>query len=336
MNERERFLRVFRGEMVDRPPRLEEGVRDEVIELWRTQGLPEGRTHADVFGLTPHENVGPDLTFRGNWPGGIMSVSLRGYRRAFRPTRRRFPADWRRTARRLANRDHIVCVWAYRGFFQALGVEDWPTFRQALHAVVRDPAGVRARLEVYGDFCARMLEMALEDVQPDFIYLSEPISDNRGPLISPAMYRDFAVPALKRIAAAARAGRCERILVSTYGNTALLFPLMMEAGVNMLWISEAAEVPELDYRCLRRTLGPDLGLVGGIPMSLLRSGDPEKISARLEEIVLPLLRAGRYIPLAGGRIREDIPWEIYRHYRLWLENHWAAATCGGVLLHTRS
>jgi uroporphyrinogen decarboxylase len=321
MNERERFRRVFRGEPVDRLPRLEEGVRDEVIELWHAQGLPEGRTHMDVFGLTPHENVCPDLTFDGDCVGGVMSLSPRGYHRAFRASRRRFPDDWRRTARRLAKRDHIACIWAYRGFFQALGVEGWPSFRQVLRAVVRNPADVRARLEMYGDFCARMLEMALEDVQPEFIYLSEPISDNRGPLISPAMYRDFAVPALKRIAAAAVAGRCERILVSTYGNTALLFPLMMEAGVNMLWISEAAEVPEVDYRCLRRALGPELGLIGGVPLSLLRSGDPESISARLEEIVAPLLQAGRYIPLAGGRIREDISWPVYRHYRRWLESH---------------
>jgi len=319
MNERERFRRLFRGEPVDRPPLLEEGVRDDVLELWRKQGLPEGKTHLDVFGLTPHENIGPDLTFDGDYSGRIMNLTPRDYRRAFHASRRRFSDDWRQTARRLAKRDHIVCIEAYRGFFQALGVEDWPTLRRVLRAVVRNPADVRDRMERYGDFCARMLRMALEDVRPEFIYLSEPISDNRGPLISPGRYQELVIPALKKIVAAARAGRCERILISTYGNSALLFPMMIEAGVNMLWISEAAEIPKLDYRSLRRTLGSELGLIGGIPLSLLRSAEPESISARLEEIVVPLLQAGRYIPLAGGRIREDIPWQIYRHYRNWLQ-----------------
>jgi len=315
MNERERFRLLFRGEQVDRPPLLEEGVRDEVISLWHAQGLPEGRTHLDVFCLTPHENIGPDLTYDSDCAGRIMNMTPREYRRAFHASRKRFPDDWRQTARRLANRGHIACIWAYRGFFQALGVEDWPTLRQVLYAVVRNPGGVRDRLEMYGDFCARMLGMALSDVQPEFIYLSEPISDNRGPLISPAAYQEFAIPALKKIIAAARGKSCGQILVSTYGNSARLFPMMLEAGANMLWISEAPEVPELDYRNLRRALGPDVGLIGGIPLSLLRSADPESIGAQVKEIVAPLLRAGRYIPLAGGRIREDIPWHIYRRYR---------------------
>ncbi len=315
MNERERFLRLFRGEQTDRPPLLEEGVRGEVIKLWRTQGLPRNKTHLEVFGLTPHENVGPDLDAAADCAGKVMSLPPQEYRRAFGASSKRFPRGWARTARRLEQRGHIACVRAYRGFFQALGAEDWPTLQQVLRAVIRDPAGVRGRMEMYGDFCARMLELALRDVRPEFIYLSEPISDNQGPLISPAMYEEFAVPALERIVATARAGRCEQILVSTYGNSALLFSAMIRAGVNMLWVSEAAEAAELDYRTLRRKFGPALGLIGGIPLSLLRTAEPGEIGARLEEIVVPLLQTGRYIPLAGGRIREDVSWETYRSYR---------------------
>jgi hypothetical protein len=36
---------------------------------------------------------------------------------------------------------------------------------------------------------------------------------------------------------------------------------------------------------------------------------------RLEDIITPLLQSGRYIPLAGGRVREEIPWQIYQRYR---------------------
>ncbi len=324
MNERERFRRLFLGEQVDRPPLLEEGVRDEVIERWRAQGLPRDKTHLDVFGLTPHENIGPDLTPDQEYFNRIMSLTTREYRRAFHASGKRFPDDWPQIVRRLGKRDHIACIWAYRGFFQALGAEDWPTLREVLRAVVKNPAVVRERMEMYGDFCGRMLEMVLRDVHPEFIYLSEPISDNKGPLISPAMYEEFAFPALERIIAVARAGHCGQILISTYGNSALLFPMMIKAGVNMLWISEAAQVPELDYLNLRRKFGAALGLIGGIPLRLLRSSAPERIGGQLEEIVVPLLRAGRYIPLAAGRIREDIPWQTYRRYREWLQNQFSA------------
>jgi hypothetical protein len=90
---------------------------------------------------------------------------------------------------------------------------------------------------------------------------------------------------------------------------------MIRAGVTILWVSEAAEVPETDYSSLRRQYGPGLGLVGGIPLSILRSETPEGMERRLREIVPPLMKSGRYLPLAGGRVREEIPWSVYKRYR---------------------
>ncbi len=315
MNERERFTRLLRGEPVDRPPLLEEGVRDEVLGLWRQQGMPADKSHCELFGLTSHETVGPDITFLPEYAGQIMSLHTREYRRAFHASRGRFPDDWHGTVRRLGHRDHIAGIWAYRGFFQALGVEDWPTLRQALHAVVREPAKVLDMMRTYGDFCARMLEMALRDVNPEFVYLSEPISDNKGPLISPAMFEEFVLPAYARVIAAAKEHGCRNVLLITYGNSAALFQAVFSAGVNLLWISEAAEHPALDYRNLRARYGAGLGLIGGIPLTILRSEYPGRMQERLQELIVPLMQSGRYIPLAGGRVREDIPWENYRRYR---------------------
>jgi hypothetical protein len=305
----------MRGDAVDRPPLLEEGVRDAVLERWHAEGLPAGTTHLTVFGLTPHENVGPDLTFDVRYLGRIFDLSARDYRRAFDVSRRRLGPHWSRTVGRLADREHIACVWASRGFFQALGVGDWPTLEQVLLGTRECPARVRDLLELYGDFCARMLDLTLRDVDPEFIYLSEPVSDNTGPLISPAMFDEFMVPVYRKIVAVAHTHGCDNILVSTYGNSARLFPSMLDAGVSMLWLSEAPDTPELDYRALRRRLGPRLGLIGGIPLSILRSAPIDSIAERLAAIVPPLLREGRYIPLAGGRVREGVSWAGYRRYR---------------------
>jgi hypothetical protein len=315
MNDRERFRRIFRGDQVDRPPLLEEGVRDEVLDVWHRQGLPRDKTHLEVFGLTPHENIGPDLRFGSSYFGRVFDLSEQEYRKAFEVSQSRFPEDWGETVRRLEDRDHVVCIWAVRGFFQGLGVGDWPTLEKALIGTVREPEKVRDRLAIYGDFCAQMLEITLKDVDPEFIYLSEPISDSGGPLISPAMFEEFMIPVYHRIIAAAKKNGCENILLSTYGNTTVLLPALIDAGINMLWMSEAAETPELDYRSLRNRFGPELGLIGGIPLSILRSESPEHIREALEELVPPLLESGRYVPLAGGRVREEIPWSVYKCYR---------------------
>ena len=252
----------MRGERVDRPPFLEEGVRDEVLDLWRKQGLPSGKTHVDVFGLTPHENVGPDLKYVPSYFGRIFDLSASEYRKAFDISLRRFPEDWNETVRRLENRDHVVCIWASRGFFQALGVGDWPTLEEVLIGTVKEPETIRDRMELYGEFCSRMLEKTMQDVNPEFIYLSEPISNNDGPLISPAMFEEFMIPVYERIVVTARGLGCDNIL-----------------------------------------------------LSILRSESPDMIRSTLEEIVPPLLQSGRYVPLAGGRVREEIPWSVYECYR---------------------
>ena len=314
MTERERFRRLFRGEPVDRPPLLEEGVREAVVELWRTQGMPADRTHLEIFGLTPHERIGPDITARPGYGGRIMSLSARGFGGAYDVSPDRFPGDWKEIAARLENRAHVVCVWAYRGFFQALGVGDGGTLEPVLYAVSDHPGKVRDRLRTYGEFCARMLDAALRDVEPEFIYLGEPISGSHGPLISPEMFRRFAVPAYEEVIAVAGHHGVENVLVGTYGNSAALLPAMIEAGVNILWASELPEIAEMDYSRLRERHGPGVGLIGGIPLGILRS-DGDELERRLREIVLPLLSSGRFIPLAAGRVREEVPWPRYRRYR---------------------
>ncbi len=117
-------------------------------------------------------------------------------------------------------------------------------------------------MEIYGEFCIRILEKAMRDVDPEFIYLSEPISDSEGPLISPAMFEEFMVPVYERITVTARDLGCENIL-----------------------------------------------------LTILRDESLDVVRDRLEEIIPPLLQSGRYVPLAGGRVREEIPWAVYKSYR---------------------
>jgi len=315
MNERERFHNIFQSQSVDRPPLLDEGVREEVIVQWHKEGMPGNKTHLDIFGLTPHENIGPNLRFRDQYYGRIMGLSEEEYGQCYNVTPKRFPKDWDKTVKRLKNREHIVCIWASRGFFQALGVGDWPTLKQALEGVIKNPGDVREKLEIYGNFCAEMLEMTLNDIDPEFIFLGEAISDNNGPLISPRMFEELMIPTYEKIIRTAKACGTQHILVSTYGNSAAVLPSLFKVGMNILWVSEAAETPEMDYLNLRRQFGPELGLIGGIPLSILRSGNRDEMERKLKEIVEPMMQSGRYIPLASGRVREEIPWSVYKQYR---------------------
>jgi hypothetical protein len=61
-----------------------------------------------------------------------------------------------------------------------------------------------------------------------------------------------------------------------------------------------------------------LRLIGGIDIDILHY-HKEDIRRELEEKVLPLLSEGGFLPLADGRVREDMSFENYIYYRSLLE-----------------
>ncbi len=74
----------------------------------------------------------------------------------------------------------------------------------------------------------------------------------------------------------------------------------------------------MDYLRIRREYGPRLGLIGGLDGDVLRT-TPAAIQREVEEKVVPLLEQGCYIPMADGRVRDDVPFENYAFYRRLLE-----------------
>ncbi len=83
--------------------------------------------------------------------------------------------------------------------------------------------------------------------------------------------------------------------------------------MNCVWACEVY-VEAMDYRSIRRGFGRDLRLIGGIDLDALRLGK-EAIRREIQEKVPPLIADGGYVPLADGRVREDIPYENYFYYR---------------------
>ncbi len=109
----------------------------------------------------------------------------------------------------------------------------------------------------------------------------------------------------------------ENVIFRTFGNARLLLPSVLRYGFNCLWAEEVNSVA-MDYRDLRREFGRELKLIGGIDLDKVRAGE-EATRREILEKVPPLLADGGYLPMADGRIREDIPYKNYACYRqiLW-------------------
>ncbi len=104
----------------------------------------------------------------------------------------------------------------------------------------------------------------------------------------------------------------------TYANARVLLPAVLAAGFDALWACEV-ETTAMDYLDLRREFGPRLGLIGGIDLDVLLR-DEDAIRTEIESKVPALLAQGGYVPLADGRVRENVPFERYAYYRRLLES----------------
>jgi uroporphyrinogen-III decarboxylase len=131
------------------------------------------------------------------------------------------------------------------------------------------------------------------------------------------MYASFVLKSYQPILDLLKSYGIDTIIYRTYANTRALLPSVVKAGFTCLWACEC-NPHTMDYREIREEFGNDLSLIGGIDSDALRQTKAD-INRAVMEMVPPLLASGGFIPLADGRVREDVPFENYLYYRKLLE-----------------
>ena len=315
MNSRERFREVMHFGQPDRVPYFEEGIRDEVIHAWRLQGLSEKRELARRFPSDVRESIELDLEPRPGlkqWPTTQKDLDV--FKQHLDPAdRKRFPGQWKKRVKDWQHREHVLMLYAHEGFFLSMGVGNWQRFYTVMTQLVEQPNLVRDMMRAQGRFAAVLAETFLKDVRVDAVIFSEPIGGNEGPLMSPNMYENVVLKSYQPLLDVLHRHRVSTIIFQTYANARILIPSIMKWGFNGLWACEV-NIEAMDYRSLRREFGRDLRLIGGIDLDALRSSKAD-IRKEIHTKVPPLLDQGGYIPLADGRVREDVPFENYCYYR---------------------
>ena len=315
MNSRERFNQAMAYGVVDRVPYFEEGIREEVAAAWRRQGLPPGADLAQLFPSDPREEIVVDLEPRpelARWPS--TAADLADFRNSLDPRDPgRFPSDWQRQIQTWQGDDAVRMLRIHRGFFLTMGVRTWPRFREVMDLLFDAPDLVREIMAVQGEFAAEMAEHVLSQTPVEAAIFSEPIGGNDRPLMSPHMYEDLVLPGYRPVMEVLNRHAVRTLILRTFANARALIPSFLKAGFNCLWACEV-NIAAMDYRNMRREFGTELRLIGGIDTDALRRGK-EAIRREIEEKVPPLLADGGYVPLADGRVREDVPFDNYVYYR---------------------
>jgi hypothetical protein len=206
----------------------------------------------------------------------------------------------------LNRRDQVDDAPRAAGLFLSMS-GGWGRFIEVIE--LSGPGLVHDTLMIQGEFAARLADRVLRDVRIDAALFSEPIAENRGPLISPRMYREIVLPTYTPLLDVLKRHEVEAIIFVSWANPRRLLPAILEQGFNCLWAYEV-NPQAMDYRDLRREFGRDLRLIGGIDLDVLRLGE-DAIRREVEEQVPALLADGGYIPMLDGRVRVDVPFDSY-------------------------
>jgi len=317
LTERERFLAAIGGGTPDRIPVFDLEPGDATLELWREQGLPRGTGVAEFFDLETHESVELEIRSKPFYKGApdLLDGPEAFARHYDLDDPDRLPADFEARCERLHREGRVVVVNASGGgLLQMLGVMDWDSLVNGCDALVNRPADVEALLVKTTDFHCALLDRVLSKVEVDYASLYEPIASNAGPLISPEMFERYSMPGYRRVLELLEHhGVQHRIFCTTGGDLGPLLPMLLDAGANGLWISNIM-TEDMEYRNLRREVGREIALIGGIDCTSLTRGE-DAVRRAVEETVPPLLAEGRYLPCLDDRPRDNVPFAIYRFYR---------------------
>ncbi|MBD3173853.1 MAG: hypothetical protein GF320_01630 [Armatimonadia bacterium] len=150
----------------------------------------------------------------------------------------------------------------------------------------------------------------------DELFLAEDICYNHGPLISPAMMREFLTPYYADLIRGLKArqidpGRHLYLQIDTDGFAPPVMPVYQELGMDVMSPFEVAA--GCDVVALGREY-PDVAMFGGIDKRVLAQGKAA-IDAMVERILPPMRERGGYIPTCDHGVPEEVALEDYIHYR---------------------
>ena len=172
------------------------------------------------------------------------------------------------------------------------------------------PALLHDIMESHADFLIEALRPVAAHTTVDYVCFNEDMSMKTGPLLSPRTYQEFIYPRLKRVIEYYKAHGVRYIAIDTDGNPEALIPLLLDAGVDVIWPLERAA--DLDPVRLRRKYGRSLRLWGGVDKRVLAQG-PEAIDAHLRAFI-PLIEEGGFIPSVDHTVPPDVSWPNFQHY----------------------
>lgn len=327
------------------------GFWSETVRRWQREGLPVDRGLEAHFGMDPRHIVQVHTGFTSTpyWPAfepevieeDEVSVTHRDGNGVIKRDRKdnpelsmsqfiRFPVESRddfealrprldpatperysnldAEAERLRDADYPVTVYICGAFGNPrnmMGVENLAV------AYYDDPELVHAIQRNWVELYVGMFERILPRVKVDLVMVWEDMAFKNGPLISPAMFREFMLPYYQQVTEVIKSHGVPIIMVDSDGDNRPIIDLFIEGGVNAMMPFEIAA--GMEPLPIREKYGRRLAILGGIDKRAL-SKDFAAIENEVMRKVPALLKSGGYIPCLDHSTPPDISLANWRHY----------------------
>lgn len=126
----------------------------------------------------------------------------------------------------------------------------------------------------------------------DGILAENDMASTQGPLISPAMFREFSFPYMRQRVQRYRQLGYDAILHNC-GNNVALIPSFIEAGIQCY--QSLQTIPDMEIGRLKAAFGDRLCLWGGVPTELLLAGTPGEVRAAVRRAFEAAAPGGGFI-----------------------------------------
>jgi hypothetical protein len=350
MTTRDRVLNVFAGSQPDRLPNVEFGYWEKTLERWHDEGLPDFVTtdaaaehHFGLEGTTIFAEVPIINGLHPKFPRTILEEhvdrnvvideegntceiitahsSMPRYLKFGLETR----ADWERLKEERLSLNAPGRIGDLKQTLADAGKTGMPIFLHAgslygwlrnwmgvegfSYAVMTEKEWVEEMMEHLTLLTLSLLERVLPQIPVDLGWWWEDMCYNRGPLMSPALFRELMIPRYKRIVSLFRDHGVTTQILDCDGSIHQLVPDWLDAGIDCMF---PLEVAHTDAFTLKKEYGDRIKLLGGVDKLALIKGKNE-IDKEIERLV-PLVRAGRFIPCVDHRVPADVSLENYQYY----------------------
>ena len=199
-----------------------------------------------------------------------------------------------------------VISMQFNGVFWQL--REWCGLENLCVMMMEDPEFVHEMADFWTDFVTGVLKKALSRIPYDTVMISEDMAYKAHSMISPALTREFLLPAYQVWVPLLHQSGCKIIELDSDGCIDELIPLWIEADIHCNSpVEVAAHCDILDYR---RKYGREMAYIGGIDKRVIARGGKE-LERHVMDIVPEMFKLGGYIPGCDHGVPPDISWKNY-------------------------